>query len=69
MYISYTDILYYQIFDEVAVDILNTLSKLIKTRTFFISHLDCTTFSVLKVLNQNGINLTEGTRMSIEDAY
>lgn len=68
MYISYSDIKYYKKFDEVAKDMLNILAKLDKTKSYFISHIDKDTFTILHVLSQK-VNLVEGKSMPLEDAY
>ncbi|WP_026673812.1 hypothetical protein [Alkalihalobacterium bogoriense] len=69
MYISYTEISYYKMFEEASEKLLATVGTLIKDGTFFISHVDETNFSIVKMLNRTGINLTEGKRMPLEDAY
>jgi hypothetical protein len=69
MYISYSDIKYYKKFDEVAKDTLSILAKLDKTKSFFISHIDQDTLTILHVFLQNGIHLVEGESVPLEDAY
>ncbi|MCD8509828.1 MAG: hypothetical protein LRY73_08130 [Bacillus sp. (in: Bacteria)] len=69
MYISYNDIEYYHTFHQAAQEALETVSYVFKTGTFFISHIDNETFSTIKVLEQDGVDLPEGIRMPLNEAY
>ncbi|TWI56000.1 hypothetical protein [Halalkalibacter nanhaiisediminis] len=49
-------------YDKALEDILWFTSKLIGSRTLFVSHIE-ETFKVIKVFNQNGSDLPEGIEL------
>ncbi|WP_456276395.1 hypothetical protein [Bacillus sp. AK128] len=69
MQIPYTDIQHYHEFHDTSWEILQTLRQLIGEGTFFVSHMDRETFSIVKSLIDSDIILSEGTRLPLEEAY
>lgn len=70
MYISYSDLTYYENFKNTAPTILHSLQSIIGDGTYFISHIDGISFSIIHTLNKaNGVPLEEGTRLPLEEAY
>lgn len=69
MQIPYSDIHHYHRFHDTAWEILQSLRQLIGTGTFFVSHMDRETFSVVNSLIDSDIILPKGTRLPLEEAY
>lgn len=69
LYISYSDIAYYRTFHQAAKEVLETINHVMKEGTYFVSHTDADTFSIIKLLDTNGMDFREGIRMPLEEAY
>lgn len=54
-------------YEEALEDLLWFSSKLIGTKTFFVSQIE-ETFKIIKVFNQNGCDLNEGMELELNDA-
>lgn len=52
--------------DNITHTILQLTSKLIGTRTFFVSIIDDDTYKIVKVLNNEGSNISEGTEFPFQ---
>ena len=55
--------------EDMIQSILKLASKLVKTRTFFLSRTGNEQFSVYKVLNKNGCPIKEGELLSLAQSF